>query len=148
MSKTPATNAKVNTVNTSTNNNTILPDLGNLSLEARAELFAMLQRDTAVVTQAKSANEAELNRLNAEKARIEAAISPLNKELGEILTQIRALSGRVASPLGQRTRTTNVCVECGQGRHADNDKTRGCVTYKTAIAAKAAEKTNHSPAIQ
>src|SRR5688572_10298420 len=124
--KTPAENSKIKTVKTSTNNTDILPNLETLSLEHRAQLFAMLRRDSAVVTQAKSSNDAELARLNAEKTRIESEIAPLNKALGEVLTAIRALSGKVASPLGTRTRTVNTCVECGQGRHADNDKTRSC----------------------
>jgi len=149
MSKTPATNSKVNTVDTSTNNPTILPHLGNMTLEARAELFAMLQRDAAVVTQAKSANDAELNRLNAEKVRIENLISPLNEELGAVIVKIRALSGKVVSPLGTRTRTTKVCAECGQGRHADNDKTRACKAYAALQAGKVTTtRAANSPAVQ
>jgi len=137
MATTHTKEVKVNTVNTSTNNTDILPSLDSMSLEQRAQLFAMLRRDSAVVTQAKSSDDAELTRLNAEKTRIEAEIKPLNDALGIVLTSIRAISGKVASPLG-RTRTVNVCSECGQGRHADNDKTHACKTYVAAQTAKAA----------
>lgn len=145
---TKATDPKINTVKTSTNNTDILPNLDTMSLEQRAQLFAMLSRDATVVTQAKSSNDAEVARLNAEKTRIEGEIAPLNKQLGDINVAIRALTGKVASPLGTRTRTVNTCVECGQGRHADNAKTASCGAYKAGQQAKATAAAPQSPAVQ
>lgn len=145
---TKATDPKINTVKTSTNNTDILPNLDTMSLEQRAQLFAMLRRDSAVVTQAKSSDDAEIARLTAEKTSIEAEIAPLNVRLGNILTALHALSGKVYSPLGTRTRTVNTCVECGQGRHADNAKTASCGAYKAAQQAKATAPAAQSPAVQ
>jgi hypothetical protein len=102
--------------------------LDNMSLEQRAEIFAMLKKDNNVVTQAASIDAARLNVLNGQKEEIEGQIAELNFQLGPILQEIRTLSGKSAVA-HDRTRVVTNCPECGQGRHADNDKTKACSIY-------------------
>ena len=75
--------------------------------------------------------------IDREIAEIKAQIEPLNARIGELQIQRKELTGKMNTSDKERTRTVTVCAECGQGRHADNEKTRNCKTYQKSKELKA-----------
>lgn len=74
----------------------------------------------------------EIDRLTARNKEIDAEIerltSGLREEKAANVVRLSALNVKTTATIA-RTRTVVGCPECGQGRHADNDKTRACTVY-------------------
>lgn len=120
-----------------TESNDVLNSISNLSLAEKAKLLAMLRIDREVATQADATIEAEVNQLKAKNEELRAQIKPLNDEIHSNVLRINQLTGRNTASNGERkTRENRTCQECGQGRHADNAKTRSCNTYRLQQAGK------------
>jgi len=124
----------------------IVPE--NMSAEEQAKLFEALAARFAGTPLAlsieKTMHESNVTVVSQRVKKIDSLITELRAEINTRNEKIKTLLSEKSS-LGIKgaekgTRTVNTCTECGQGRHADNDKTRACQTYATAQAAKAAEK--------
>jgi hypothetical protein len=73
--------------------------------------------------------------IDREIASLRGQIEPLNARIAELQIQRKELTGKANEDRVHATRAA--CAECGQGRHADNDKTRNCKTYAESRKLKA-----------
>lgn len=99
-----------------------------------AKQIAALKEQMAALSQLV---DPAVDAIDREIADLKSQIEPLNARIGELQIQRKELTGKMSTSNGERTRTVTVCGECGQGRHADNEKTRNCKTYAESRKLKA-----------
>lgn len=104
------------------------------SLGVAKEVQLLAERKTA----AQSLIETEVKRIDAEIETLRAEIAPINERIAALMTEKRNLG--LKTNTGERTREVTPCPECGQGRHADNDKTKSCSVYAKYVPVRAAAK--------
>lgn len=128
-------------------------DIDNMSAEDQARLFQAL---TARLAGTPLALEAEktLHTTNTvvveqRSKEIDAEISTLREEIGTrneriklLMAEKSSLGLKTSGSTDSRTRNVTACPSCGQGRHAENDKTAACTIYPGFKAAVEAAKNN------
>ena len=94
-----------------------------------AALPASLAKESVTLHSAQDAQEiASLKARNIEiDEEIERLTSALREERKANITRLSALNA--APTASERTRRVVTCPDCGQGRHAENEKTAACQIY-------------------
>jgi hypothetical protein len=107
----------------------------NIETKTPAEFLAEFKELQEKLNSMKSGLTLQVEAIDREIQELTAQIQPTMNRIGELRIQRKTLTGNDGDNSATRTREVTACPDCGQGRHAKNEKTDKCSIYPGFSAA-------------